>query len=448
MAIITDTHKKLLGDLIINDFNDLTSYYFVGLGRSQIWNDSDIADANTNTYREERLVRNNLQGVKQVTDISFVVPRYNWSSGTTYAAWDDAAVGHPTPSFYVLNSSNDVYVCVRQGKTATGASIPSTIEPTGTTSTLVKTADGYVWKYIYTVGAFAASRFLAANFIPVKFVDSADSSDPISERVQLDIQNGAIPGQIANIIVTSGGTGYSSAPSVIITGDGDSVATATAVISGGSVVNVILDSNGSGQLKGRNYNYANISFSTGNATARAVLTPSGGFGANAIKDLKASAIMFNGRPSGIEGGELLIDQDFRQVSLIKDIKKINDSDFTGAAGLALNKLVFNAGATAFSRDNIVVGATSGAKAYIDQTDSAAGIWIHQTETTGFKSFQPSEALSAQNLAGVTVSGSAVLSSIDSATVNKYSGDILYVDNRAAIVRSAGETQDIKIVIQL
>lgn len=448
MAIITDTHKKLLGNLIIDDFNDLTSYYFVGLGRSQIWNDSDIADANINNYREERLARNNLQGVKQVTDASFVVPRYNWSSGTTYNAWDDATVGHTTPSFYVLNSSNDVYICVRQGKTSTGVAVPSIIEPTGTTTALVKTADGYIWKYIYTVGAYAASRFLAANFIPVKFIDSADSSDPISERVQLDIQNGAIPGQIANIVITNGGTGYASAPSVIITGDGDSVATATAIISGGSVVNVILDSNGSGQLKGRNYNYANVSFSTGNATARAVLTPPGGFGANAIKDLKASAIMFNGRPSGAEGGELLIDQDFRQICLMKNVKKMNDSDFTGAAGLALDKLVFNPGATAFTRDNLVVGATSGAKAYIDQTDSAAGVWIHQTETTGFKSFQLGEALSAQNLAGVTVSGSAVLSSIDSATVNKYSGDILYIDNRAAIVRSAGETQDIKIVIQL
>ena len=158
--------------------------------------------------------------------------------------------------------------------------------------------------------------------------------------------------------------------------------------------------------------------------------------------------MLNGRPNGVEGGELLVNQDFRQVGILRNIKKINDSDFAGSVATALTKLVFNAGATAFTTDNFIVGATSGAKAYIDYADSAAGAIIHQSETTGFKKFQVGESLSATNLTGSVTTGSAVLASFDSATVNKYSGDLLYIDNRAAITRSAGETQDIKIVIQL
>lgn len=449
MAIVTDTFKKFVGDLIKTDFDSTGTLYFIGIGRSQVWNDSDIAATTLNRLSTERDFRQNLQAVRQINDMSFVVPRVNWTSGSIYNAFDDNVVGYPTPNYYVLNQSNDVYVCIQQGRTVAGAAAPSTVEPNGTLSTILKTADGYIWKYLYTIGAYSASRFLASNYMPVQFIDSADSNDPISERVQLSNQSAAIDGQIIGIAITSGGTGYSSAPTVTIYGDGES-ATATAIISGGAVVDIKMDSNGSGQLKGSGYRQASVSFSSGAATARAILAPVGGLGANPINDLKSSFLMFNGRPSGTENGTFLINQDFRQVGIIRNIKKLNafDSDFTDASGTALTKLVFNAGATAFTTDNIIVGGTSGARAYIDFADSAYGAVIHQTETTGFRNFQIGENLSATNLAGSVTTGSAVLASFDSATVNKYTGELLYIDNRAAIIRSTGETQDIKVVIQL
>lgn len=447
MAIVTDTFKKLIGDRLKSDFDSADTYYFVGIGRSQIWNDSDIATTPTNKITTERDFRQNLQGVRQIADMSFVVPRVNWTSGTTYNAYDDSVVGYPSPNFYLITGSNDVYLCVQQGRTAAGIAVPSTVEPTGTSTTLIKTADGYIWKYLYTVGAYSASRFLAGNFMPVQYIDSADSNSPASERVQKDIQTGAIAGQVLGIAITSGGSGYASAPTITISGDGTN-ATATAVISGGAIVNIKMDSNGSGQIKGSGYNQASISFSSGTATARAILSPKDGIGANAVTDLRSSYIMLNGRPNGSETGELLIGQDFRQVGVIRNIKRMADSDFTAAAGTALTKLRFNPGATAFTTDNFIIGGTSQAKAYIDFADSAAGAIIHQTETTGFRKFQAGESLSATNLSGAVTSGSAVLASFDSATVNKWTGDLLYIDNRAAITRSAGETQDIKIVIQL
>ena len=447
MAIVTDTFKKLIGDTLKGDFDSSDTYYFVGIGRAQLWNDSDIAPTPTNNIVTDRDFRQNLQGVRQIADISFVVPRVNWSSGTTYNAYDDSIIGYPSPNFYVITGSNDVYLCIQQGRTIAGIAVPSTIEPSGTSSTLVKTVDGYIWKYLYTIGAYNASRFLAGNFIPVQYIDSADSSSPISERTQKDIQQGAIAGQVLGISITSGGSGYISAPTITIVGDGDS-ATATAIISGGAIVNIKMDSNGAGQLRGSGYNEASISFSSGTATARAILSPRDGLGANPIIDLRSSYVMLNGRPNGIEAGELLVNQDFRQVGIMRNVKKMNDSDFAGGAGTALTKLVFNPGATAFTTDNFIIGGTSLAKAYIDYADSAAGAIIHQTETTGFGKFTVGENLTATNLAGVVTTGSAVLASFDSATINKYSGDLLYIDNRAAITRSAGETQDIKIVIQL
>lgn len=439
VAILTDNLKRQLVDNLIADFNDSANYYFIGLGRSEVWNDSDIAVTPSNSVADARNFQNSLQGVKQVSDISYVVPRVNWSAGSIYSAWDDNQVGYPTNGYYVITGSNDVYVCLQQGRNAQGVVITSTVEPTGTTTSAFTTADGYIWKYLYTITAFNANRFLAANYMPVTYIDSA--TDAI-EQLQKAVQNAAIPGQVSRIVVTNGGTGYVSPPTVTIVGDGDS-ATATATISGGSVVKVDVTNRGSG------YSVASVKFSTGSASARAVLSPAGGFGADARNDLKSTAVMINSRPDGTEGGELLIDQDFRQIGVIRNVKTaVTDSDFTGTAGTALRKLTFQAGATLFTQDNLIVGSTSGAKAYIDQVDSSAGVYYHQSETTGFKAFQLGESLTSQNLAGTTVGGSAVLDSDLPATVNKYSGSVLYIDNRSAIIRSAGEIQDIKIVIQL
>jgi hypothetical protein len=109
----------------------------------------------------------------------------------------------------------------------------------------VTLGDGYTWKYLYTIGAVPASRFLTANFMPVQFIDSAENPN---QTLQKSIQDAAVPGQISGIAITSGGTGYVSAPTVSIIGDGDS-ATATATISGGAVVKVEMTNRGS------NYTY-------------------------------------------------------------------------------------------------------------------------------------------------------------------------------------------------
>lgn len=257
MAIVTDTMKKLVAEQIIRDFDSADNYYFVGLARSQVWNDSDIVVTEANTFRDQSQFRQNLQGVKQIADISMVVPRYNWSSGTIYSAWDDGQAGYPTNGYYVITSLNQVYICVQSGRSTSGALVPSVVEPTGTATTLIKTADGYIWKYLYTLTALEASRFLAANFMPVRLIDSATNA---IEQLQKDVQDAAIDGQVSRVVITNGGTGYTSAPTVSIIGDGDS-ASAQAFVFGGSVVRVLIDSNGLGQFRGQGYNEANVVFS-------------------------------------------------------------------------------------------------------------------------------------------------------------------------------------------
>lgn len=438
-AIITDILKKDLLAELKSDFDSAGSEYYVALGRSELWDDSDNVVTPIQSQRTVDLFRRSMQGIKKIQDVSYVVPRNNWSSGTIYTAYDDNISAYPSNTYYVKTDSNQVYICLQQGKNANGAAVTSTVQPTGTLTTPLETADGYIWKYLYTITALKASRFLSANYQPVQLLDSADN---LLETLQIAVQDAAIGGQITGVAVTAGGSGYSSAPTITIDGDGDS-AEATATISGGEVVKIEMTNRGSG------YTYASVNFSSGEASARAILSSAAGIGADPRIDLKASALMFNGRPDDDEDGTLLIGQDFRQVGLLRNpTTNATDSDFTGNAASTLNKLTFLGGATPFTNDTFIVGATSGAKAYVTSADSAGGVFYHQTETTGFGTFQSGESLTAENAAGATVTGSATLDSDQPATINRYSGEVLYIDNRSAVTRSSGELQDIKIIVQL
>jgi hypothetical protein len=445
-GIITDSLKRILLDNLITEVATAGASYYIGIGNSQDWDSSDTAPTPTNTLREERNLRLRLQSIKSSEDVSYVVPRNNWTAGTIYSGWDDNVSSHPTTPYFVITDNNAVYMCLKQGRDATGVAVASTVEPTGALTRSFVTADGYTWKFLYTLSASDANRFLSANYMPVKFISSTDSSSPASDIEQKGIQDAAIVGQIGSIRIVSGGTGYSSAPTVTVIGDGDSC-TATAIVSGGAIVDIKLDSDGSGVVKhGSGYTAATISFSSGTATARAALAPVGGFGSNPIRDLRSKAIMFNTKPSGNESNTFITDNDFRQVALIKNPTiPGTDSDFTAASGFVAKSLTFTLPVgTAFTTDNTIQGASSGAKAYVDTYNNTTGILrYHQTETTGFTAFTAGETVNETD-----GSGTGTLDSAQTADIDLNSGEILYIENRAAISRATDQTEDIKIVIQL
>jgi len=98
--------------------------------------------------------------------------------------------------------------------------------------------------------------------------------------------------------------------------------------------------------------------------------------------------------------------------------------------------------TSFTKDKIIVGQDTEAKAYIDNIDSNE-IYYHQTSTTGFKLFNDNEVITELNGAGEGVTDSSrILPEVDTAT-----GSILYIDNRAPVLRSNSQDEDIKIIIQ-
>ena len=298
-ATITDQFKINMLQHILDDWADSAQHYYIGIGRSEDWNDSDRVVSITNTKSNEAKFRESLQSIKGVENISYVVPRIDWSSGTVYSAYDDTVIGHPATSFYVMTAENDVYVCLETGKNIVGAVVASIVKPTIKSSAPFKTSDGYVWKYIYSIDVIGIEKFLSGNFMPVKYLTELVGDYSNEDSDQFTIQTEAVPGQITGYVVVSEGTNYVSAPTVSIDGDGVG-AGAVAKISNGKVVSIEIDSDGSGNLEmGAGYSYANINM-TGGATARAVIGSKGGFGANPVVDLKSRALMFNSKLIGIE----------------------------------------------------------------------------------------------------------------------------------------------------
>lgn len=454
-AIVTDRFKKELLLMLEADIVDSDNNFYVGIGRSYDWGASDDASTPVNTERDQRNSQLDLVSVKNVEAHSFVIPRYTWTLGAIYQAYNDGTAGHPSNSYYVITDENNVYVCLQQGKNAQGQSVTSTVKPSGTLTTSFGTADGYIWKFLYSVGALRASRFLASNFMPVTKYFGFDSDDAADQVEQVGIQNAAVKGEIVGFEVTAGGTGYTTSPVVTVYGNGTG-AKGSASISGGAITKIeLVDSDGNYAL-GRNYTYASATISGGNGTGgkiRPILGPSLGFGADPRDDLRATAMMFTAKPDGDEGGDWLVGNDFRQVSLIKNPLKGQDadSDFTGNTGNALRRLEFATVSSNFTVDKVILGSTSQTEAYVSKVDSDT-VWFIQNETTGFKPFTEGEAITETD-----GNGSGVLESVGTdgdtdayaeGEIRRRSGEVVYIDNRAAVSRSADQKEDIKIIIQL
>ena len=450
MAVITNPLKKQVIQSLLTDFADSSNNYYIGIGRSEDWNDSDTARTAINAQWEERGFRNGLQSVKKIIDSTFVVPRYNWSSGAVYSAYDDKQVGYPVQTYYVMNDENQVYICLQQSKDASGNAVVSTIQPSGgTTGTPFSTADGYIWKFLYSISAGDASKYVAANFLPIKLQGTTDSSSSASDIEQKSVQDAAVVGQIVGYAVDSGGLGYTSNPTLTVVGNGTN-AKASASISGSSVVTVeVLDSSGT-LMFGSGYNNATVTVSGGGtptkpAVIRPIFATPGGMGADPRNDLRANGVMFTVKPDGTENDDFIVGNDFRQVGLIKNIKdSAGSTNFTASTGIALKKLNFSAVTTDFTADNTILGSTSGAKALVDKVDSS-NVFYHQTDATGFVSFDSGESVTETDGSGAGTLSNTPLTNPEVVTTT---GDVLYIDNRAAVTRASDQTEDIKIVIQI
>tara|TARA_B100001287_G_scaffold70966_1_gene58593 strand:+ start:9822 stop:11168 length:1347 start_codon:yes stop_codon:yes gene_type:complete len=445
-AVITDTLKRQIARDFFDQFSLGTANYYVGIGRSEQWDSFETVPTPTNNPETQSDFRDGLQSIKRMQGSSLVAPRNNWSNGRIYSPYDDRVQGYPTLPYYVKTDNNQVYVCLEVGRNKQGVAQPSTVEPTGSNIHSFRTADGYVWKFMYTISAADQEKFQSSNFIPVKLQGATDSNSTGIELKQAEVQDHAISGAVLSIVLTSNGQNYTSNPTVTIGGFGTG-ASASAVIDSatGEVTRIQMDPDSSTLAHGSGYSTATVTISGGGgsgATARAILPFSdSGVGADPRVDLKSSAVMFHTMIEGTDSN-FYVNQDFRQIGLLKNPRDKNGNLFTNTTGNALNHMTLSSIVTNFTVDKILEGQTSNAQAYVDFIDSNE-IYYHQTDETGFTPFQDGEVIEELNGAGQGIIDSSLIQS----QVDKQSGDLLYIDNRAPVSRTTSQAEDIKVIIQ-
>lgn len=457
VAIVTDKMKKNILNQVIDDLNDVVtsgSYYYIGLGKSDQWNTTETVPSPVNTLLEEKEARNNLQAIKKVTDISLVVNRYGWSNGVVFNAYNPNVSHTANGRYYVFTEQRRVYICLQSPKTTTGANIASVVDPDtiGTATKAKKLADNYVWKYLYTISAVQANRYLTANYIPVDAIDSAGAAVTNIQTAQSNVQDAARAGEIIGYQITQSGVGYSTTPTLTVVGDGSGAAPTAVINTAGAIVDVRhKDSIDGDPAFGLGYTSAKIEISGGSPTTSATIKPIisvNGIGKDARDDIRSTSVMFNAKPSGSTDTDFITDQDFRQIVLIKNPKKYNDSDFTDLTGRALKILTLTDGGGEIGDvevDDAIQDSANGVKAFVDAVDTVnKKIFYHRNDNFNYKQWVIGRDVEDS---GQTYTITDILSD-SNGEFDPFTGEILYIENRAPVTRSSEQIEDIKLILQL
>jgi hypothetical protein len=247
-------------------------------------------------------------------------------------------------------------------------------------------------------------------------------------------------GTINAIKLISGGYGYGVA-NIEIQGDGTG-ATATAVIdtAAGKLTKINITNPGSG------YTFANVVIN-GNgkgARARAIMPPFGGHGKNAPDELFSRTLVFYSNVSNDLNQGLEINNDYRQVGIIKNPRSYNlNTRFNNVIGSTCFLVQGAINTAYFPRDtNVqvarVIGGTTFYRKYRVVTSNSSSALLQSLEND-----VPVINDIFENDANQTFTAS----SVSNPTVDKYSGQLMFIDNKAGFTPSDEETVTLRTIIR-
>lgn len=501
-TLVKNALKRSIVSGIYNDFITKSARYYYYLGKALPWDGTDTPETPQDNFQYEIDSRNNIISTKQISisDVSFITRRINWTSGVTYHMYDDTVVLDAL-DFYVMTDSYNVYKCISHNGTA------STVKPSGNDSTSQTYADGYVWKFMYNIPVALRNKFMTTTYIPVmsalnnqfysngeitsitienegtgyssatlaitgngtgatasailsagKFTGyiitnpgegytqatisitgngtGAELTPNLSvgdiDTLQANVELQAVNGSIEAIKIINGGAGYTSA-TVSISGDGTGAA-ATATVSGGVITKITMTNIGSG------YSYITVIIlgdGTG-ATARGILSPIGGHGKNATSELLSKGLMFYSSISNEKNQAMVVSNDYRQTGIIRHLEKYDDSGkFRSLNGSACFKITGTINVSKFPIDTIVYSSTN--KEFVVVAVSSTAILLQSMDNAVPVAAGVYKNASLDTFTAVTVTPP---------TINKFSGELLYIDNRSGFTPTSSEAITIRTIIDL
>ena len=483
-AIITDKFRIHNSEQFHEAFSESSgNTMYLGIGRPQPFATSTRADSRTNNEGSDTspvtpadnvnaqfYPFDDLLAAKKITssDVTFAIPRRNWTTGTTYDIYrhdygeritgtttnqtaNSGATTLHDASFYVLTAARNVYkVLDNDGNTA------STVEPTGTSTAILSTADGYKWKYMYTLSASEQANFLSTDFMSV--------------TTNSTVASAAVDGAVNIVKIKTAGSGGSDGThtNIDIRGDGTGGKVSVTVTSG-AVTAVTVTTPGTGYTFGTISNAQIVAAGATSLTGAeldVIIEPKGGHGKNAVEELGGFYVMLNTSLEGTESSntsDFTVSNDFRKIALIRDPQ--SGGSAASATTLRGTKAINLTGVSGtFTVDEEINQATTGAVGKVVEWDSTNSILYYiqtrhndegvdsngnQTAFSGTNvvTGQTSSANGTPTTSTSTINSQSFTSGYSSAEIDADSGDILYIENRAPITRAADQTENIKLVIE-
>jgi len=483
-AIITNKFRIHNQEQFVESFTEsAANVYYLGIGRPQAFATATRGDLRTDnqgtdsapltpvdSIGDEFYNFDDMLAAKKVTssDVSICIPRRNWATGTVYDYYrhdygnrvtggtstqtaNSGATNLFDATFYVMSSAFNVYKCLDNNSGAN-----STVEPTGTSSSILTTGDGYKWKYMYTLSATQQSNFLSTDFMAV--------------ATNSTVASAAVDGAVNIVKIKTAGTGGSNGThaNVDIRGDG-SAGKVSVTVSGGAVTAVTVTTPGTGYTFGyiRVADIVSAGASGLSGTELdVIIEPKGGHGKNAIKELGGFFVMMN---TNFEAGEtsntgdFTTANDFRRVVLMRDIKS-GGSAATATTLRGTKAVLVTSPSGTFTADEEINQATTGAVGKVVEWDSSNNILYYiQTRMndegvdsngnlTAFSganaiSGQSSSASATPSASSTTVDSIVFTSGYNAGEITADEGDIMYVENRSPITRAADQTENVKLIIE-
>ena len=481
-AIITNKFRINNAEQFVESFSESSAtIYYLFIGRPHAWaTDVDPQGVSVvegtdsapptpyDTMGAEFYAWDDMIGMKKIasTDVSYVIPRRDWTTGTTYdyyshdiatgAAANSGATNLFDATFHVVNSNNDVYKCIWND-----ANTASTTEPTSTSNSIATLADGYKWKYMYSLTAAEAINFKSTDFIHV----STDST----------VSAAAVDGALDTVVVVAGGSSYtlssgSTITGIPIRGDG-SGGVCSCTIASGAISAVTVTTAGTG------YTYAyirsadvvsgtNAAGGGSGCNLKVIIPPKGGHGYNAVKELGGYFVMLNKSLTGLEGtSDITVSNDFRRIGVVRDPTNFGTTTVSSATTLRNVKVAHGSSSSGtFTADEEINQASTGAVGKVVEWDATNKL-LHYVQTrfpdvgtdsngnaTAFSGTntitgQSSSATLSPSSSTSTVNSVALTSGYANSEIQPDSGDIIYIEQRSPIARAADQTENIKLIIE-
>ena len=345
--------------------------------------------------------------------------------------------------FYVRNSSDQVFKCLFNNNGAQSNTMPEiTIGGDLPENPYIETVDGYKWKYMYSIPTGLKNKFFTDKYMPV-----------IRDTIVFD---NAKNGRIDIIKIINGGSGYYAGSSVNnysvvnVTGDGTLANVSVDVVNGVIVdINIL---NG-----GNNYTTATVTVADplqqaiGNtANLQAVISPQYGHGFDPQRELGGSSVMVSLDFDGDVEGNLPVQSDgtdlIRQICIAKDVQYANGTFGTASYFPMYTQIITSNPPVDFvHNETVYVGAsfaTSTFSAKVAHFDNNTNT-LYVNNIVGDISNIENETIYQKD----SPSSFAKIFNLIQPSINIFSGEILFIENRAKITRHENQTESTKFVVE-